>query len=148
MEILFRGFKPFEGWEEWSVTICVKVEKVKGYWVYGSYISDGNDSYILTKEDMSNGIDIDGWFQGMMHCVIPETIGQYTNLHDSAGNVIFDGDILEQGNTKWLVVFESQAFCVKQIGCGYTTYLNEIIDKQDDIKVIGNKWSNPEFLEG
>ena len=53
-------------------------------WIYGNLINYNDDIYILTtpvSENIFNG-----------HQVIPETIGQYTNMEDMNDVNIFEGD--------------------------------------------------------
>lgn len=53
-------------------------------WIYGSLMQDGATCSII--EDKGYGREIKQ--------VRPETVGQYANVDDSAGNKMFEGDIL------------------------------------------------------
>ena len=84
------------------------------------------------------------WFE-----VIPETVGQFTGLTDKNGKKIFEGDVIraysEIGGYDFTAEVEWGNF-IKGWYCGkhrpmYDGFNNEY-------EVIGNKWDNPELLEG
>lgn len=90
--------------------------------------------------------------------VIPETVGEYTNLTDCHDKKIFEGDILNVINpdddydyiTK--VYFECNTLCVDVEGQDYDYtsigFAVEIWDDEcDRVEVIGNIYDNPELLE-
>ena len=67
-----------------------------GEWVYGNLITDDDDVYILPQKNLSKGIDIGGWIDGVQsYEVNPETVGQYTGLKDLHGTRIFEADIVK-----------------------------------------------------
>ena len=125
-EILFRGKR-----------------KDNGEWVYGNLITDGEDVYVLPKEDLLKGLDIGGWIDGVQaYEVVPETVGQYTGLTDKNGVKVFEGDIV--------CIFDGEYFS------GVVKYSNEqgsfTVDDTSlhywvsDIEVIGNIHDNFELL--
>jgi len=71
-------------------------------WVYGSLIIKEGHYYIVPQEPdwyiHDVWIDDDGRIDGWAVPVIPETVGQYTNMNDVDGQMIFEGDILEGNN--------------------------------------------------
>ena len=142
-----------------------------GEWVYGNliYSSDAVKEYeaiIVPQKDAdgfttdyaSNGENkesygFDNWF-----CVIPETVGQSTGLHDKNSKEIYEGDIVKdyEGKLK-TVVWKDNGF--KFLYISHRTYqgepytedvylgLNNTSDKRWGVEVIGNVFENPELLE-
>ena len=134
-EILFRGKRKDN--KEW----------VFGYYVYNKisgnhFIIDYKKSSIRRNAGSSVEISM-GENQ-----VIPETVGQYTDIDDAADNRLFKGDfIFDNSNSKnHLIEFYIGGF-------GYRTgnfnkhfeFLGEL-DPRKLIK-IGNRWDNPELLK-
>ena len=111
-----------------------------GKWVYGYYFYGYADySYRETKDKKH-------WIEGYdennnyyIYEVIPETVGQFTGLHDKNGKEIFEGDIVNitSGignfiNKKGAVIFTEGAFHIE--GQGFTLSFAS----QYSLEVIGN----------
>ena len=122
----------------------------KGEWVYGNLITDDNDVYILTQENLSRGIDIGGWIDGVQSCeVIPETVGQYTGLRDKNGERIFEGDIIKSIAAWYVVEFENGGYGLSPFGKGkLIPIMGHWNFNGNEVEVIGNIHDNPELLEG
>ncbi len=118
-------------------------------WVYGSLISDKEKGYAIvqqTENPISNGI-----VTGTCFGIIPETIGQYTDLKDKNGKEIYEGDIVvipirrilepcDLGTKEILPIYWSD------FG-SWNISLNEtLFDYNLDAEVIGNIYENPELL--
>ena len=83
--------------------------------------------------------------------VIPESVGQFTGRQDSSkiGNEVFEGDIIENCDTKLLEVVywnedESAWFC-KYTDGNRTVSLSDSLGNLNE--VIGNIHDNPELLK-
>ena len=128
-----------------------------GEWVYGSYVYQygANTIYFPSGE---NGFD---WCH-----IDPETVGQYTGLHDKNGKRIFEGDIIRSCNGKHEaitvikygdyrpnMIFGMFAFFghePKQSAYGLYCEGEEqcmIFDSPKLLEVVGNIHDNPELLE-
>lgn len=119
--------------------------KFRGYnvknarWLHGHYfinrgghyiVTDGIANPFLTHEDFT---------------VRPDTVGQFTGLHDANGKEIYEGDILREGETgnTLQVVYDAPEFCFMDNAYGY-----RFLNHAENFKVIGNIYDNPELLKG
>lgn len=124
-------------------------------WVEGNLhtLFDGT-TLIISKGaggfTISHGEDV---FQtAHVYEIDPETVGQFTGLTDKNGRKIFEGDVLSWVDWKGIkrsscVQYDAEwnRFCVRLSGAesiGVNRHLSS------DIEVIGNRWDNPELLEG
>ena len=127
--------------------------KDNGEWVYGNLITDGEDVYVLPKEDLLKGLDIGGWIDGVQtYEVVPKTVGQYTGMTDKNGlTKIFEGDIVK---TKYGRLCEVRWFSSPCSQCWDLIPIenkHKIPDEYDlwipkNLEVIGNIHDNPELL--
>lgn len=77
--------------------------------------------------------------------VIPETVGEYTNLTDKNGKKIFENDIVKiKGKTRY-IFYGSSGFRHTNYG-EYADTLEKVFTVVD-CEVIGNIHDNPELLE-
>lgn len=136
-----------------------------GSWVYGSLIQADEYCCILEEESKVHPmywpyLDPDlGTFDGKATPVDPETVSQYTGVNDKNGKKIFGGDIIKiDENVKNMfnsvdgeVVYVGGMFKINNIHReSILDSLYSIIDIHFVLRgeVCGNKWDNPELLEG
>jgi len=106
-------------------------------WVYGSLMIFENEFSILPKQKCHDVIVPDLHF----HEVNPESVGQWTGLKDKNGKKIFEGDICKSisHNISRVILFRNSQYCFGE------WHIEEIPGL---LKVKGNKFDNPELLEG
>jgi len=123
-------------------------------WVYGYLVENENDIYrafIVTSARWD--IDENGCtdlLETELYEVIPETIGQYTGLHDKNDKKIYEGDIskVKGFNYPQKVVFEDKSCCFSIISSeSDDVYYGIYEDKgKRPCEIIGNIYDNPELL--
>jgi uncharacterized phage protein (TIGR01671 family) len=113
-------------------------------WVYGDLRQENSGNKVIMTNLSTwgdNGDNVDPYGEDVI--VNPDTIGQFTGLHDKNGKEIFEGDIIRNKSCKGVVVYKNGAFCL-ELGksCGYVWLfcLDSLLD-------IGNIYDNPELLE-
>ena len=129
-------------------TIKFRARRKNGKWVVGNFINhfstyfktEERHSIFLPKPENDNG----GYW---VEDIDPETVGQFTSLHDCDGKEIFEGDILDFNGLTVEVRFVRGVFAFLANG-----YLDEELcgDCRTDLfaKVIGNVYENPDILKG
>lgn len=122
-----------------------EIEHKKG-WVYGNLITNGGSPFIFG--DIADHEE--GWIAPEFWVsVIPESVGQFTNLHDRNGLEIWEGDIWEwDRDTRHIIEFDEDRAgwypFADDDGCGCCS--SDIYDSAGG-DVIGNIHDNPELLE-
>ena len=128
-------------------TIKFRARRKNGKWVVGNFINhfstyfktEERHSIFLPKPENDNG----GYW---VEDIDPETVGQFTSLHDCDGKEIFEGDILD---------FNGLTVEVRFVRGVFAFLVN--VDLDDELcgdcrtdlyaKVIGNIHDNPELLK-
>ncbi|MCM1508072.1 MAG: YopX family protein [Ruminococcus flavefaciens] len=108
-----------------------------GEWVYGVPVSNSRKTCIVRLNDSDELTSIQ---------VIPETVGQFTELYDKKGNGICVGDIVFYRNMffqiKWIDYFGM--FTAENDKIPKVILLSNINRK---VEIIGNIHDNPELLK-
>ena len=125
-----------------------------GEWVYGS---------LLISEHQEKNLEPLHYFICPLdkgyHRVIPDTVGQFTGLHDKNGKEICEGDIVTYPDGDG-----GYEYCDEIINSGVVTWSNISLcyfatnnntaefpatwEYIEEIQVIGNIHDNPELLDG
>nr|DAH47582.1 MAG TPA: YopX protein [Caudoviricetes sp.] len=118
-EILFRG----KGDKRYN----------DGVWYYGVPIQDYEGDWQICTDCVRR-------------TVIPETVGQYTELPDKNGTPIFEGDVVRDVETFYVgkVYFDADTarFVIE-----FASFIVDFSDYNNgDVEVIGNIYDNPELI--
>lgn len=130
-----------------------------GEWVYGNLLTYFNKPAIQDYAQTN----------GEIFLVDPDTVGQYTGLKDRNGKEIYEGDIIQfedMGEVGYeykegydfinraIVTFENGRFTLDEFMDTNSGVVEELADHEETYsvikhsEVIGNRWDNPDLLEG
>ena len=123
----------------------------EGKWVYGSHAEVDGKHYIIPKEAKT------GLLEGMTFYdlgiypfteVIPETVGQFTDLHDKNRTEIADGDIFKSEDrvSRFIIIWSNGSFRGKYPHSGGDGFHFDSFEALRG-KIIGNIHTTPELLE-
>ena len=130
--------------------------KDNGECVYGNLIKRkiwASEFYVIRVED--NGFD-----SYVEYEVIPETVGEFTGLVNVGGRKIFEGDIAQWENRRFVVRRECDtlggswsdtAYILDEIGVSGGMSFEDTIDELNCeicVEIIGNIHDDPELLKG
>ena len=140
-EIVFRGQT-----RKFGEKIRVGDSKpLPGKWAYGGICwGEGCYSIIYGSTDFSSLKD--------KHVVYTDTVGQYTGLNDKNGQKIFEGDILTidtldqvDDGERFEVYWRADCYLFSAKSKHFEYDLWQL--HQEEIKVIGSIWDNPDLKE-
>lgn len=124
-------------------------EKDTNEWAVGFFVSHEDEAYIFEPSQVRRGIDFGGYLDCcQMTEVRPETVCQFSGLHDKNGRKIFEGDIVKGRSfihidrTIYQVVYEQNGFYYHDED-GVDWHPANI----DDAEIVGNIYDNPELME-
>lgn len=121
-----------------------------GEWVEGYYCKWLKGERIITYSEKETDCIITWMSNGGMsrYEVDPETICQFTGLHDKHGNKIWENDIINSGVNLFVSWHEKFAsWCLTKKGWCHSRFFGGACDPKD-CEVIWNKFDNPELLKG
>ena len=109
-----------------------------GKWCYGYCLHDGQRGRHVITDGL---LDING--------VVPETVGQFTGLHDKNGKPIYEGDIFDLKEFRIKVVYEADKGCYTlrtDVESGWMLPLDMKFCQY--YAIVGNIHDNPELMKG
>lgn len=109
--------------------------------------SEGN--LLVTKQGCC--ITPDATVLGSYGAVNPNTVGQYTGMHDKNGTKIFEGDIIDfydrsDGDSYGVVRYDAEETKFEFVYDDFCEDLGQRYNPED-VEVIGNIFDNPELLD-
>lgn len=111
-----------------------------GEWVYGDYHKRAGGVHCIIKMEP----DENGKVVYAVHQAVPDTIGQFTGLHDKNGKEIYEGDIVRYDMGGECEV----SYCVSGGYAGFD--LSPAFHNEEhhltEVEVLGNIHDNPELL--
>lgn len=126
-EILFRG---------WN--------KKNKKWIYGYYFTYRGNHFI-SPDDKVNPLDT-----YKDYVIDADTVGQYTGLKDAKGKRIFEGDIIESNDSRYVIQYDEEEAKVvaahEKLLLLTRGFNQQWINKWKKV-IIGNIHENPELIK-
>ena len=126
-----------------------------GHWVYGWPIFCAGRVFMV---DRDNRTALQGFtthdhdaYKWISSEVRPDTLGQFTCAHDKHGNPIWEGDIVRKRTSHGVKRLPVLFYC-GYFHCGWgggsSTACHPYLLEDKQIEVVGNKYDNPEMIDG
>ena len=117
-------------------TIKFRGSDSNGKWHYGDLVHSAQGEFVRIHDYGTNGFY--KWFSD----VVPESIGQFTGLHDKNGKEIYEGDIIRHKDMvkPYHVIYDGHQFTPND---GFRS-----LSYPKHWEVIGNIHDNPELMKG
>ena len=143
-EVLFRGKERYsDGWKN-------------GLLIKGTWYLDESELTVIVPLDVAffPRCELTEYYE-----VMPETVGEFTGLHNGAGQKIFEDDIVRFEGNLYRVrredetpggVWSSTAYILQQIGWDCLMSFEDTIDEYSNeicVEIVGNIHDNPELLK-
>jgi uncharacterized phage protein (TIGR01671 family) len=127
--------------------------KDNGEWIYGFPFITEFASYILKEiivqvkpNDVNGPKEFDNdvvWIE-----VVPETVGEFTGLHDKNGREIYEEDLVGEEGFYQKIIFRDGAFRITADNTPLQEWLWKRMRSGQSDEVIGNIYENAELLAG
>ena len=124
---------------------CIDETTDNGKWIVGSLLQDDNGIFMIVCFVDHH----EQWYR-----VDPDTVGQYTGIIDKNGKEIYEGDIITKSHgirsSRHMVLYYpyTASFVAKLVGTHDCSNIGQDWVIKYCTAVIGNRFDNPELLEG
>lgn len=120
-------------------------------WVYGYLVKTNETTFICYADEFNDDLFLST--ENIFIEVIPETVGQYTELNDKNGKEVYEGDFCTRSlygithKSTFSIHYHDKhcAFAIADIDGRVKTFLHDITHTHD-IEVIGNIFDNADLL--
>ena len=135
--------------------LCKKLcpNNVDNSFVYGTLSKDNqNRVFICLYTILTSNFTCNNGVSTLIE-ILPETVGQCTEMTEDTDTMIFEHDILEYNGDLYLVSYIQGGFVCTEAHDKKPTHfrtLNAMVnfrDPEEVVKVVGNKFDNPELVD-